>query len=189
MNKLVTLLVGLGMAAFNVFAAVNVNTATQEQLESLNGIGPAKAKAIIDYRLKNGSFKTLEEIDNVPGVGAGIMGKIKNDVTLTGATTVKANTSSKKAVPAKSAAATVPATPVTKAASAKAATPAIPAAKAEAPVDAKAEKKAAAKADKEAKKANREARKAEKAALKSEKNGDAKASTASATAAKPAEKK
>lgn len=186
MNKLVTLLVGLGMAAFNVFAAVNVNTATQEQLESLNGIGPAKAKAIIDYRLKNGSFKTLEEIDNVPGVGAGIMGKIKNDVTLTGATTVKANTSSKKAVPAKSAAATVPATPVTKAASAKAATPAIPAAKAEAPVDAKAEKKAAAKADKEAKKANR---KAEKAALKSEKNGDAEASTASATAAKPAEKK
>ncbi len=99
MKKLVTLLVGLGMAAFNVFAAVNVNTATQEQLESLNGIGPAKAKAIIDYRLKNGSFKTLEEIDNVPGVGAGIMGKIKNDVTLTGATTVKvkADTSSKKA--------------------------------------------------------------------------------------------
>jgi competence protein ComEA len=97
MKKLVTLLVGLGMAVVNVFAAVNVNTATQEQLESLNGIGPAKAKAIIDYRLKNGSFKTLEEIDNVPGLGAGIMGKIKNDVTLTGVTTVKADTSSKNA--------------------------------------------------------------------------------------------
>lgn len=89
MNKFVMLLVGLFMAAFNVFAAVNVNTATQEQLESLNGIGPAKAKAIIDYRQKNGDFKTLEDIDNVPGIGAGVMSKIKNDVTLTGETAVK----------------------------------------------------------------------------------------------------
>ncbi|HEY8856553.1 MAG TPA: helix-hairpin-helix domain-containing protein [Rugosibacter sp.] len=167
MNKLAMLLVGLVMVTFNVFAAVNVNTATQEQLESLNGIGPAKAKAIIDYRQKNGAFKTLEDIDKVPGVGAGIMGKIKNDVTLTGATTVKAEPSAKKAAPA---------TPATKAVPAKAATPATPAAKAESPADAKADKKAAAKAEKEAKKAKQEA---EKAAKKAEK--DAKKSENTAT--------
>lgn len=156
MNKLAMLLGGLVMVTFNVFAAVNVNTATQEQLESLNGIGPAKAKAIIDYRQKNGAFKTLEDIDKVPGVGAGIMGKIKNDVTLTGTTTVKVEPSSKKAASVKSAA---PATPATKTEPAKAATSAIPAAKAEAPADAKADKKAAAKAEKEAKKAEKAAAK------------------------------
>ncbi|MEK7772314.1 MAG: helix-hairpin-helix domain-containing protein, partial [Pseudomonadota bacterium] len=37
-----------------VYAAVNINTASQTELESLQGIGPAKAKAIIEYREKNG---------------------------------------------------------------------------------------------------------------------------------------
>ena len=89
MKKFATLLVGLVLAAFNVLAAVNVNTATQEQLETLNGIGPAKAKAIIEYRSKNGAFKTVEDLDKVPGIGAGVLGKIRSDVTLTGSTTVK----------------------------------------------------------------------------------------------------
>lgn len=160
MNKLAMLLVGLVMATFNVFAAVNVNTATQEQLESLNGIGPAKAKAIIEYRQKNGAFKTLEDIDHVPGVGAGIMGKIKNEVTLTGATTEKAEAAGKKAV------------------SATPATPATPAAKADAPVDAKADKAAAAKAEKEAKKAEQEAKKAAKKAEKDAKKAEKAAAEA-----------
>lgn len=89
---------GLTMIAFNAFAAVNVNTATQEQLESLNGIGPAKAKAIIDYRNKNGNFKNVDELDKVPGIGEGILKKIKSEATVSGATTVKAET--KKTEPA-----------------------------------------------------------------------------------------
>lgn len=89
MKKIAALLLGLTLLAFNALAAVNVNTATQQQLESLNGIGPAKAKAIIDYRTKNGPFKTVEELDNVPGIGQGILSKIRGDVTLTGQTTVK----------------------------------------------------------------------------------------------------
>lgn len=51
------------------FAAepVDVNTATQEQLESVKGIGPKKAQAIIEYREQNGEFKTIDDLDNVKG--------------------------------------------------------------------------------------------------------------------------
>jgi len=57
MHKLIALLVGLLMIAVNAFAAVNVNTANEKELQMLTGIGPAKAKAIIDYRTKNGEFQ------------------------------------------------------------------------------------------------------------------------------------
>ena len=71
------------------FAAVNVNTATKEELMTLNGIGEVKAQAIIDYRTKNGPFKTLEDLEKVSGIGEGTIGKIKKDVTLIGKTDVK----------------------------------------------------------------------------------------------------
>lgn len=90
MKKTIALLVGLVFCAMSAIAAVNVNTATQAQLETLNGIGPAKAKAIIDYRTKNGPFKTVEELDKVPGIGQGVLGKIKTDAAISGETSVKA---------------------------------------------------------------------------------------------------
>ena len=55
--------------AVNAFAAVNLNTATAEQLESLSGVGPAKAQKIVEYRKKNGNFKTVDELNNVPDFG------------------------------------------------------------------------------------------------------------------------
>ena len=66
------------------FAAVNLNTATLEQLEALNGIGPAKAQAIIDYRKKNGNFKTVDELNNVPGIGDKTLAKLKPEITVSG---------------------------------------------------------------------------------------------------------
>ena len=46
-------------------AAVNVNTASSAELEALPGIGPAKAKAIVEYRQKNGAFKSVEELNKL----------------------------------------------------------------------------------------------------------------------------
>lgn len=61
---LLTLLVpGVG------WAGVNVNTATASELESLPGIGPSKAAAIVEYRSANGAFKDLSALDAVPGIG------------------------------------------------------------------------------------------------------------------------
>jgi competence protein ComEA len=68
MNKLCKcLLVLVGLMAYPAFAAVNINTATQSELEVVKGLGPAKAKAIIMYREANGNFKHLDELDKVKG--------------------------------------------------------------------------------------------------------------------------
>ncbi len=59
------------LSANSVFAAdaININTATQAQLEMLDGVGPATATAIIEYREQAGSFKTVGEVTNVKGIG------------------------------------------------------------------------------------------------------------------------
>ena len=90
MKKIILLLAALLAYAGFAFAAVNINTATKEQLESLNGIGPVKAQAIIDYRKKNGNFKKLEDVKNVDGIGEATFEKIKGDISLSGASTMAA---------------------------------------------------------------------------------------------------
>src|SRR5262250_3021990 len=87
MKRLVLLLAMLLFSAF-ALAAVNINTATKEQLDALPGIGPVKAQAIIDYRTKNGPFKSLEDIKKVNGIGDATFDKLKGDISLTGATSV-----------------------------------------------------------------------------------------------------
>ena len=61
---------------------VSINNATKDELMTLNGIGEAKALAIIDYRLKNNGFKTLEDIMKVSGIGEAAFNKIKDFITL-----------------------------------------------------------------------------------------------------------
>lgn len=64
-------------------AKVNLNTATQAELETLSGIGPSKAADIITYRQKTGGFDTIEEIQQVPGIGAGLFESIKDSIYVT----------------------------------------------------------------------------------------------------------
>lgn len=61
---------------------ININTATIEQLTVLTGIGEAKAKAIIIYREENGSFKSIEEIMNVSGIGEKTFENIKEFISI-----------------------------------------------------------------------------------------------------------
>ena len=62
------------------YEKVNINTAKQTELETLSGIGPSTALKIIDYREKNGDFKTIEDIKNVPGIGESKYESIKEDI-------------------------------------------------------------------------------------------------------------
>ena len=48
---------------------LNLNTATLEQLDELDGIGPATAQSILEYREENGGFGSVEELGQVPGIG------------------------------------------------------------------------------------------------------------------------
>ena len=69
-----------------VFAAININTATTDELVALPGIGPAKAQAIVDYRKAHGPFKTIEDLKDVKGIGAKRFEKLKPDLAVTGPT-------------------------------------------------------------------------------------------------------
>lgn len=61
---------------------VNINTASKEELLTINGIGESKAESIIKYREENGEFKAIEEIENVPGIGEALFEKVKEYITL-----------------------------------------------------------------------------------------------------------
>jgi competence protein ComEA len=97
MRKIIGLLAALLAYVSLAFAGVNINSATQEQLETLNGVGPVKAQAIIDYRKKNGPFKSLEDIKKVDGIGDATYDKIKGDIMLSGRTEPKKAADDKKA--------------------------------------------------------------------------------------------
>ena len=77
-------------------AAVNINTATKEELTSIKGIGEKRAQAIIDYRTKNGPFKTVDDLTKVEGIGPGIMKQIKSQVAVSGSTTTDKPSSTTK---------------------------------------------------------------------------------------------
>jgi len=65
------------------FAAVDINKATAQELTGLQGIGPAKAQAIVEYRQKNGQFKSTKDLGKVKGIGPKIVEKLGSGITVT----------------------------------------------------------------------------------------------------------
>ena len=61
---------------------ININRATLRQLDALDGIGPVIAGRIIEYRKKNGSFLTVEDLQKVSGIGAAKFAQIKSKVRI-----------------------------------------------------------------------------------------------------------
>jgi len=70
-------------SAPDAVAPLNLNTATQAQLEALPGIGASTATRILEYRQKNGGFKKVEDLMNVRGVGEKSFLKLKPLITVT----------------------------------------------------------------------------------------------------------
>lgn len=61
---------------------INVNTATQTELETLDGIGPSLAARIVEYRKKNGKFNTINDLKNVSGIGDAKLDGIREKVVV-----------------------------------------------------------------------------------------------------------
>jgi competence protein ComEA len=61
---------------------ININNAEEWLLEALPGIGPTKANAIIDYRRKNGFFRSVDELIKVEGISAALLEKIRPFITV-----------------------------------------------------------------------------------------------------------
>lgn len=61
---------------------VNINTAKQEELTQITGIGESTAKKIIEYRTQNGKFKSIEDIKNIPGIGDSKFNAMKEEITV-----------------------------------------------------------------------------------------------------------
>lgn len=84
LKRLMALSISL-MLSTSALAVVDLNTATQSELETVKGIGPAKAQRIIEYRQKNGSFRNLDALASVKGFGKASVARLRNELVAGGA--------------------------------------------------------------------------------------------------------
>ncbi|MET0378994.1 MAG: ComEA family DNA-binding protein [Spongiibacteraceae bacterium] len=69
-------------AAQKMGGVININTADAAALAELNGIGPAKATAIVDYRKQHGPFKSVEQLADVKGIGEAFIEKNRDRISV-----------------------------------------------------------------------------------------------------------
>ena len=89
MKKLLLILLAFFAFSGMAIAAVNLNTASKDELQAVKGIGPKKADAIIEFRKKNGPFKTVDDLKNVKGFGDKSVDSIRSELTVESAAPAK----------------------------------------------------------------------------------------------------
>jgi competence protein ComEA len=94
-KTILSLLLALTLS-FSAFAAVNINTASKAELQTLTGIGAKKASAIIKYRTEHGKFKSVNDLSGVKGIGPKMVKRIGKDAAVSGKTTVAPKVKAKK---------------------------------------------------------------------------------------------
>lgn len=90
MKRLLLVLIIFFAFSGMALAAVNLNSASLTELQAVNGIGPKKAEAIVEYRKKNGPFKTVDDLKKVSGFGDKSLEKMRSELTVDGAAPTKA---------------------------------------------------------------------------------------------------
>jgi len=78
LSSIALFLAGIGLA----MAAVNLNTASVDELNAVKGIGPSKAKAIVEHREKNGPFKSVDDLKAVKGFGDKSVDKLRGELSV-----------------------------------------------------------------------------------------------------------
>ena len=81
----------LATASAALSGVVNVNTASAEELSMLPGVGPARARAIVELRQQRGGFKRVEDLLEVKGIGDASLAKLRPFIALEGKTTLQAD--------------------------------------------------------------------------------------------------
>lgn len=86
----------IGFSALGWAGPVNINSADAKTLETLQGIGPAKANAILEYRKQHGNFKSIDELSKVEGIGDKTLEALRDEVTVSGGSAASPAKAAKK---------------------------------------------------------------------------------------------
>ena len=68
--------------ALALWAVTDLNSATESEIAALPGIGPSKARAIVEHRTAHGAFRTVEELDDIPGIGPATIANLRGLVSV-----------------------------------------------------------------------------------------------------------
>jgi len=93
MKKIIVLLM---LSVSFIFAGVNLQTASKNELMSIKGIGPVKADQIMKYR-KSNKIKSADDLKNIKGFGPGIISNVKGNKTISKANRIEINEKDKVA--------------------------------------------------------------------------------------------